>query len=184
LFLIMEENSMKIRTVAFLVGGVMALAGAVACGGGGTPDPTPTTPAATTRPPVRTTAPTHPSSSPTPTSPAPSSAPPIGLKTKTRATDDYRNALSRATTYLLDDTGFSRASLIRQLKFEGFPTSVATLAIDDLHPDWNAQASFSAEGYRSTTAFSRAGLIKQLTSSAVGFTHAQAVYGVDHKVSD
>ena len=46
--------------------------------------------------------------------------------------------------------------------------------------DWNAEAAKAAKEYLSTEAFSRAGLIQQLESSAgSGFTHAQAVYGVN-----
>jgi hypothetical protein len=46
--------------------------------------------------------------------------------------------------------------------------------------NWNQQAAKSAKSYLSMTSFSRAGLIQQLSSSAgEGFTHAQAVYGVN-----
>jgi hypothetical protein len=50
--------------------------------------------------------------------------------------------------------------------------------VDAQNADWNAQAALSAKQYLGMTAFSRAGLIQQLSSSAVGFTYAQAVYGV------
>ena len=46
--------------------------------------------------------------------------------------------------------------------------------------DWNEQAAKSAQSYLDTSAFSRQGLIEQLESEyGAGFTHAQAVYGVD-----
>ena len=46
--------------------------------------------------------------------------------------------------------------------------------------NWNEQAAKSAKSYLDTGSFSRQGLIQQLESPAGdGFTHAQAVYGVN-----
>jgi Host cell surface-exposed lipoprotein len=46
--------------------------------------------------------------------------------------------------------------------------------------NWNKQAAKSAKNYLDTMAFSRSGLIEQLESEfGDGFTHAQAVYGVN-----
>jgi hypothetical protein len=46
--------------------------------------------------------------------------------------------------------------------------------------NWNEQAAKAAKDYLTNQPFSRAGLIQQLESSAGdGFTHAQAVYGVN-----
>ena len=53
-------------------------------------------------------------------------------------------------------------------------------AVDHIKVNWNEQAARSAKSYLEMTHFSRAGLIRQLESSAgEGFTHAQAVYGVN-----
>ena len=58
---------------------------------------------------------------------------------------------------------------------------VATRAVDSLHVNWNEQAANAAKEYLSTQSFSRRGLIEQLESDAgEGFTHSQAVYGVDN----
>ncbi len=46
--------------------------------------------------------------------------------------------------------------------------------------DWNEQAARAAKSYLETQAFSRKALIEQLSSDyGDGFTHAQAVYGVN-----
>lgn len=160
---------MNIRIAAVLVGGALALAGAVACGGGATPDPTPsTTTAPVTRPPT--------SKPPTnPTSPAPSTTPPIIIGA------EQRNATQTAQEYLASGQSFSRKGFIRQLSSkagEGYSVKAATAAVDSLHLNYNEQAALTAKNYLTTQAFSRSGLIAQLESGAEGFTHAQAVYGV------
>lgn len=63
------------------------------------------------------------------------------------------------------------------MEFEGFSTEDATFAVDFLDVDWNEQAAKSAETYLSYSSFSRQGLIDQLEYE--GFTHDQAVYGVE-----
>jgi hypothetical protein len=51
--------------------------------------------------------------------------------------------------------------------------------VDAQQADWNAQAALSAKQYLRMSAFSRAGLIDQLSSSAgEKFTYDQAVFGV------
>ena len=46
--------------------------------------------------------------------------------------------------------------------------------------DWYEQAATSARTYLDNGSFSRAGLIEQLESAyGEGFTHTQAVYGVN-----
>ena len=45
------------------------------------------------------------------------------------------------------------------------------------HADWNAEAAQSAKEYLSSEAFSCSGLVHQLSSSAEGYTLAQAQYG-------
>lgn len=151
----------KIRIAAALVGGALALAGAIACGGGAPQqDPTPT--GRTTPPTVAPSGVTH-----TPTAPAISA--------------EQRNATQAAQDYLASGQHFSRKGLIRQLSSnagEGYAVKAATAAVDSLRIDFNEQAALSAKDYLDAGSFSRSGLIKQLTSSAVGFTKAQATYGV------
>ena len=95
-------------------------------------------------------------------------------------------AVLAAKNYLSMGSGFSRAGLIKQLTSSygsGFPRAVAVFAVDSLHVNWNEQAVLAAKNYLSIgSGFSRAGLIRQLTSSyGSGFTYAQALYAV-HKV--
>jgi hypothetical protein len=76
--------------------------------------------------------------------------------------------------------GFSRQGLIDQLSSsagDGYSVSDATVAVDSLHVDWNAEAVKSAKDYLKMTSFSCQGLIDQLSSSAgEQFTTAQAQY--------
>lgn len=85
------------------------------------------------------------------------------------------NANGAAEDYL-DGQSFSRTGLIKQLKFEGYSTKVATKAVDSLDADWNEQAVLSAKDYLDGQHFSRTGLIAQLKFE--GFTTAQATHGV------
>ncbi len=102
--------------------------------------------------------------------PAPTSAP------APRFTRAEENAIRSAESYL-SFTAFSRSGLIKQLEFEGYTNSEATLGVDSLDVDWNRQAALSAEQYLDFTSFSRSGLIDQLVFE--GFTRSQATYGVD-----
>lgn len=83
-------------------------------------------------------------------------------------------AVQKASAYL-DMGGFSRKSLIEQLKYEGFGKSDATFAADYLDPDWKAQAAIKAQAYMDMGGFSRASLIDQLEYE--GFTAAEAKHG-------
>ena len=82
--------------------------------------------------------------------------------------------------------GFSRAGLIGQLTSEygeGYPAADAEFAIARLEAeggvDWNAEAAESAKSYLDFKAFSRNGLLDQLTSEyGEQFTPEQAEYGV------
>jgi hypothetical protein len=94
-------------------------------------------------------------------------------------------AVLAAKNYLSLGSGFSRVGLIKQLTSSygaGFTMAMAVFAVNSLHVNWNAQAVLAAKNYLSLgSGFSRAGLIKQLTSSyGAGFTYAQALYAV-HK---
>jgi len=77
-------------------------------------------------------------------------------------------------------SGFSEQGLLNQLTSsagDGFTEAQAEYAINNLNPDWDAQAVEAAKGYMQMGGFSRASLIQQLTSSAGnGFTEAQAEY--------
>lgn len=88
---------------------------------------------------------------------------------------EEKNAIRKAESYL-SCMPFSRSGLIKQLEFEGFSGSAATIAVDNVVVDWNEQAAKKAESYLSFMPFSRSGLIKQLKFE--GFTNEQAEYGV------
>jgi hypothetical protein len=91
-------------------------------------------------------------------------------------------AIIAAKQYLSGGNGFSRAALIQQLTSSagsGFTMKQALNAIDQLNPDWNAQAVDSAKGYLAVGGFSRQSLLEQLTSPAgAGFTKEQALYAI------
>jgi hypothetical protein len=84
----------------------------------------------------------------------------------------------RAAKNYLDYTAFSYQGLIKQLVVgDGYSTEDATLAVDSITVDWNAQAAKAAKNYLDYTSFSHSGLITQLTVGD-GYTSAQAEYGV------
>jgi hypothetical protein len=76
---------------------------------------------------------------------------------------------------------FSRDGLIEQLSSsygDGYNRADATVAVDSLSVDWNAQAVRSAEQYLAMMGFSCTGLIEQLSSDAGDkYTESQAAYG-------
>jgi host cell surface-exposed lipoprotein len=95
-------------------------------------------------------------------------------------TNQQQNAAGSAQDYL-DFMAFSRQGLIDQLSSaygDGYSVKDATIAVDSLKADWNAEAVESAKDYLKTMHFSCKGLIQQL-DSAYGekFTVAQATYG-------
>ena len=77
--------------------------------------------------------------------------------------------------------GFSRQGLIDQLSSsagDGYSVQDATVAVDSLKVDWNAEAVQEAKSYLKLEPFSCNGLIDQLDSSAGDqFTVDQATYG-------
>ena len=99
-------------------------------------------------------------------------------------TTSQQNAVAAAKSYL-SVSGFSRQGLIDQLSSsagDGYSVNDATVAVDSLQVDWNAQAVRSAKSYLQMTSFSCQGLIDQLSSSAgEKFTMAQAQYAA-HQV--
>ena len=98
-----------------------------------------------------------------------------------------RNAVLSAINYL-DFTAFSRDGLIDQLSSEygsGYTDEEANFAVDFLEEhslvDWDEQAIRSAQNYLDFTAFSRQGLINQLSSEyGSQFTAEQATKAVDY----
>jgi hypothetical protein len=95
-------------------------------------------------------------------------------------TNQQQNAAGSARDYL-NFQAFSRLGLIDQLSSsagDGYAVKDATIAVDSLHVDWNAEAAQSAKQYLQTMHFSCNGLIQQLDSAAgEKFTVAQATYG-------
>jgi hypothetical protein len=93
-------------------------------------------------------------------------------------------AVDAANGYLSEGQGFSDQGLLQQITSSagnGFTQAQAEYAINDLHPDWDAQAVDAAKGYMQIGGFSQASLIQQLTSSAGnGFTQAQAEYAASN----
>ena len=95
-------------------------------------------------------------------------------------TGPQRNAVRSANSYL-NMTGFSRQGLIEQLSSpygDGYSVADATIAVDSLTVDWNAQAIRSAKSYLDMMGFSCSGLIEQLSSeSGDRYTRSQAQFG-------
>jgi len=93
-----------------------------------------------------------------------------------RLTPAQENAKRKAESYL-EMAGFSRSGLIDQLKYEGFSTKDAQVAVDSLKVNWNTEAEQKAKSYTDMSGFSRSGLIGQLMFE--GFTKTQAAHGAD-----
>ncbi len=89
-------------------------------------------------------------------------------------TTSQEQAVRKAEQYI-EYTAFSRAGLIKQLKYEGFSASDAKFGADHIDVDWMEQAVLKAKDYLEYTAFSRNSLIKQLEYE--GFTRKQAEHG-------
>ncbi|WCO65048.1 Ltp family lipoprotein [Iamia majanohamensis] len=132
--------------------------------------PTTTAPPATTSPPT-TTAP------PTTTSPPTTTAPPGPTLSPSQ-----QQAVGSAQNYL-EFSGFSRQGLIDQLSSEfgdQFSVEDATVAVDSLNVDWNAEAAESAQNYLEFSNFSCQGLIDQLSSEfGDQYTVEEATYGAN-----
>jgi hypothetical protein len=125
---------------------------------------------------------TAPAPAPITTAPAPAPAPtttppaPAGPT----LTQQQQSARQKANQYL-SVKAFSQQGLIDQLDSSagsGYSVNDATVAVDSLTVDWNAEAVKAAKEYLAMQPFSCSGLIQQLDSSAGGqFTVAQATYG-------
>jgi len=95
-------------------------------------------------------------------------------------TPAQKSAVRAAENYL-DFQGFSRQGLIDQLSSEygnQFDVNDATVAVDSMNVDWNAQAVRAAKSYLDLGGFSCQGLIDQLSSQyGSQFTVDEATYG-------
>jgi hypothetical protein len=137
--------------------------------------------------PVAAPKPAAPVAAPKPAAPAPAApvAAPKPAAPVQALTASQEQAVSSARDYLSLGSGFSRQSLIDQLSSSfgaGFSVADATVAVDSMNTDWNAQAAMAAKAYLALgSGFSHAGLVEQLDSAFGGqFTPAQAEYGVSH----
>ena len=153
-----------------------------------TPVPTPTLAPATPKP---TVAPTKAPNAPAPATPAPAKVPATPVPTSAPVvseTTSQRNAVKSAISYI-KYMAFSYEGLISQLEYEKyshedavygaekFTSAQAQYGADNCGADWMEQAVKSAKSYLTYMSFSRSGLIDQLEYE--GFTHEQAVYGVE-----
>lgn len=120
-----------------------------------------------------TTAPASTTTAPTPTTTAPASTGPT-------LTQQQQSAVQAALQYL-DTMAFSQQGLIDQLDSSfgsGYSVNDATVAVDSLNVNWNAEAVKAAKEYLASQPFSCSALIQQLDSSVGGqFTVSQATYG-------
>ena len=107
-------------------------------------------------------------------------AAPSGSPASGNLTAAQRNAVRSANSYL-QLSGFSRQGLIDQLSSEfgdSYSVGDATVAVNSLSTDWNAQAARSAVSYLALSGFSCQGLIDQLSSEfGDKYTVEQATYG-------
>ena len=112
---------------------------------------------------------------------APVTSPPVTTPPKPALTEQEQQAVAAAKQYLSSGEGFSQQGLIDQLDSsagDGYSVNDATVAVDSLTVNWNAQAVIAAKGYLATQPFSCTDLIQQLDSQAGSeFTVAQATYG-------
>ncbi len=171
-----KKKGHLIRNVGILVGALLlvGIGGAIASSGGSNNNSTAGTttassPAVTAAATAKATAAATAKATATPTAAA---GPTL--------TNQQQNAVRSAREYL-NLTAFSRQGLIDQLSSpygSGYSVNDATVAVDSLNVDWNAEAVQSAKEYLKLTAFSCNGLIQQLDSPYGGnFTVAQATYG-------
>jgi Host cell surface-exposed lipoprotein len=95
-------------------------------------------------------------------------------------TQQQQSAVASAKNYLGVEA-FSLQGLIDQLDSPeggGYSVGDATIAVNSLSTDWNAQAVLAAKQYLKIEPFSCADLTNQLDSPEGGkFTPAQATYG-------
>lgn len=104
-----------------------------------------------------------------------------GVETAGKSVDWNEMAVNRAGFYL-NSGYFSEKGLLRQLESEsvGFTHDQALQAVNTVAQttDWNEIALKRAGALIEKNTYSEAGLLRQLESESVGFTHDQAVYAV------
>lgn len=105
----------------------------------------------------------------------------IGDPTTEDATTGEENALDTAESYS-DMGGFSKESLTKQLKYEGYSKKEITYAIKNCDADWNEQALQSADSYLSMGGFSKKALTKQLQYE--GFSDKEIKYALKNCIVD
>ena len=107
----------------------------------------------------------------------PVTAPPV---TTPALTQQQKSAVAAAKQYL-NTQAFSQQGLIDQLDSsagDGYSVNDATVAVDSLTVNWNAEAVQAAKDYMKSQPFSCTDLINRLDSSAGDqYTVAQATYG-------
>lgn len=95
---------------------------------------------------------------------------------------DWTEMAARRAAFYLKSSSFSETGLIKQLESEmvGFTHEQAVKGVEIAAADidWNEIAVKRAEALLITGAYSEEGLIRQLESASVGFTHDQALYAV------
>jgi host cell surface-exposed lipoprotein len=117
-----------------------------------------------------------------PATASPATAPPATTPPATSPglTQQQKSAVASAKEYL-NTEAFSQQGLIDQLDSpdgSGYSVNDATIAVDSLTVDWNAEAVQAAKEYLQTQPFSCNDLIQQLDSpDGDEFTVAQATYG-------
>ena len=182
-----QDWSMTKKILASVVGVIVVIVIIAAATGSSTK--TPTTKAAATVPASGVTTPTLATAPPTTVPPTTVPAPPPATTTTVppvpsapALSQQQQNAVQDADNYLSSEPGFSQQGLINQLSGpggDGFSVADATVAVDSLTVNWNAQAVDDAQNYNSSEGgFSCSGMIQQLSGpGGDGFTVAQATYG-------
>ncbi|HEX6538871.1 MAG TPA: Ltp family lipoprotein [Candidatus Dormibacteraeota bacterium] len=159
--------------VPLLIATALALAVLAACGA---PSSGSTASDISTLPPDNSTLPPATSTAP----PVTSAPTPVPTPTGPILTAQQQRAAQAAQQYLKLQ-GFSQQGLIDQLSSsygDAYSVQDATVAVDSLNVDWNAEAVQAAKSYLALQPFSCNELIQQLDSSAgEKFTVAQATYG-------
>jgi hypothetical protein len=123
---------------------------------------------------------TTPTTTPTPTPTATPTATPAPTPAGPTLTQQQKSAAEEGQEYL-STMAFSQQGLIDQLDSPdggGYSVNDATVAVDSLTVNWNAEAVQAANEYLATQPFSCNDLIQQLDSpDGSEFTVAQATYG-------
>ena len=105
---------------------------------------------------------------------------------------DWNEQAAKQAKSYLSYTSFSRSSLIEQLEYEGYTHEQAEYGSDNCGNDWDGSktgvsagmtnALSQAKSYLNYSSFSYSGLIEQLEFE--GYSHDEAVYGVDNCGAD